>query len=106
MKTHPLGADLFHANGQMNRHEEANSHILQLVNAPNMIFQCISLNTQNTEKCFKIKSAGRSEQDIHFILQFFVSVVSAKIHGLIFASCEILLMFDLNEPKIKLFSNF
>jgi hypothetical protein len=72
MKTDPVGAELFHANGQMNRHDKANSHILQLVNAPNMTLQCISLNTQNTEKCFKIKVAGRSEQDMHFMLQFFV----------------------------------
>jgi hypothetical protein len=59
---------MFLASGQMNRLDEANSHLLKLAKSPNAIFfQCISVNTQNTEKFFKIKFANRSEQDVHFI---------------------------------------
>jgi len=32
MKIHPLGAELFHANGQIDRHDEANSLFCHCVN--------------------------------------------------------------------------
>ena len=35
-------------------------------------FQYSSLCTQNTEKFFIIEVAGRSEQDVHFMLHFFL----------------------------------
>jgi len=34
MKIHPLGAELLHANGQMDRHDEANSLFCHFVNMP------------------------------------------------------------------------
>jgi hypothetical protein len=64
---------MFHASGHMDRHDEAYNHLLKLARSPNMIFffHCSSVCTQNAEKFFIIKVAGRSEQDVHFMLQIF-----------------------------------
>jgi hypothetical protein len=34
MKIHPVGDRLFHADGQTDRHDDANSHFLKFVNVP------------------------------------------------------------------------
>jgi len=34
MKIRPVGAELFHVDGQTDRHDEANSRISQFANAP------------------------------------------------------------------------
>ena len=40
MKIHPLGAEMFHANEQMDRHDEANSHFCNFINMPKN-YDCI-----------------------------------------------------------------
>jgi len=36
MKIRPMGAELFHADGRMDRHDEANSCLLQFCKCPKM----------------------------------------------------------------------
>jgi hypothetical protein len=48
MKIHPVGANLFHADGQTDRHDEANSHILKFCECLYFTiigFRVIKLNT-------------------------------------------------------------
>jgi hypothetical protein len=43
MKTRPVGAQLFHADGQTDRHDEANSRFRNFANAPKNARQCTIL---------------------------------------------------------------
>ena len=48
MKIRPVGAELFHGGGQMDRHDEANSWFLKFANPPNDI-NCGSGKWFNTD---------------------------------------------------------
>jgi len=59
MKIHPLEAELFHANGQMDRHDEANSHFCNFINMPKN-YDCIG----NRKKTY-IMSKSQNAFNMH-----------------------------------------
>jgi hypothetical protein len=49
MKTRPFGAELFHKNGQTDRHDEANSLFRNFSEVSNKIFHCWNKRESLTE---------------------------------------------------------
>jgi hypothetical protein len=52
MKTHPVGAELFHVNERRDRHDKAKSHFLQLWNVPKNCSALLHRPVRWTEQFF------------------------------------------------------